>query len=30
MGNISADGTVLWLAGRYNGVVYGTDVLYAA
>lgn len=22
MGNISADGTVLWLSGRYNGVVY--------
>ena len=22
MGNVSADGTVLWLSGRYNGVVY--------
>jgi DNA-binding beta-propeller fold protein YncE len=22
MGNISADGKILWLTGRYNGVVY--------
>ncbi|HEY8315821.1 MAG TPA: hypothetical protein VIG35_03065, partial [Gaiellaceae bacterium] len=22
MGNISADGKILWLSGRYNGVVY--------
>jgi DNA-binding beta-propeller fold protein YncE len=22
MGNVSADGTVLWLSGRYNNVVY--------
>ena len=22
MGNLSADGRVLWLSGRYNGVVY--------
>ena len=22
MGNVSADGKVLWLSGRYNGVVY--------
>jgi len=22
MGNVSADGTVLWVSGRYNGVVY--------
>ncbi len=25
MGNISVDGTQLWLAGRYNGVVYVID-----
>ncbi|MCW2858002.1 MAG: YncE family protein [Marmoricola sp.] len=23
MGGVSADGTMLWLSGRYNGVVYG-------
>ena len=22
MGNVTADGTQLWLSGRYNGVVY--------
>jgi DNA-binding beta-propeller fold protein YncE len=26
MGGVSADGTVLWLAGRYDGVVYAIDV----
>jgi YVTN family beta-propeller protein len=26
MGGVSADGTVLWLSGRYNGVVYAIDV----
>jgi YVTN family beta-propeller protein len=26
MGNVSADGNVLWLTGRYNGVVYAIDV----
>jgi YVTN family beta-propeller protein len=25
MGGVSADGTMLWLAGRYDGVVYGFD-----
>jgi DNA-binding beta-propeller fold protein YncE len=25
MGNISADGKVLWLSGRYDGVVYAID-----
>src|SRR4030088_337804 len=25
MGNISADGKVLWLTGRYNGVVYAIN-----
>jgi YVTN family beta-propeller protein len=25
MGNVSADGTVLWLSGRYNGVVYAIN-----
>ena len=25
MGNISADGKVLWLSGRWNGVVYAID-----
>jgi YVTN family beta-propeller protein len=25
MGNVSADGTVLWLAGRYNSEVYAID-----
>ncbi|MCI0545701.1 MAG: hypothetical protein L0027_00270 [Candidatus Rokubacteria bacterium] len=25
MGNVSADGTVLWLAGRYDNVVYAID-----
>jgi DNA-binding beta-propeller fold protein YncE len=25
MGNVSADGSVLWLSGRYNGVVYAID-----
>jgi YVTN family beta-propeller protein len=25
MGNISADGRVLWLSGRYNNVVYAID-----
>ncbi|MGW1164946.1 YVTN family beta-propeller repeat protein [Streptomyces sp. NPDC001153] len=25
MGGVSADGTVLWLSGRYNGVVYAID-----
>ncbi|HEY2043437.1 MAG TPA: YncE family protein [Jatrophihabitans sp.] len=27
MGNISADGTVLWLSGRYNGVVYAISTV---
>ncbi len=27
MGNISADGTVLWLTGRYNGVVYAISTI---
>jgi YVTN family beta-propeller protein len=26
MGGVSADGNVLWLSGRYNGVVYAIDV----
>jgi len=26
MGNVSANGNVLWLTGRYNGVVYAIDV----
>jgi YVTN family beta-propeller protein len=26
MGNVSADGNVLWLTGRWNGVVYAIDV----
>lgn len=25
MGNVSADGTLLWLSGRYNNVVYAID-----
>jgi DNA-binding beta-propeller fold protein YncE len=25
MGNVSADGRVLWLSGRWNGVVYAID-----
>jgi len=25
MGGVSADGTMLWLSGRYDGVVYGFD-----
>jgi YVTN family beta-propeller protein len=25
MGNLSADGHVLWLSGRYNNVVYAID-----
>src|SRR5229473_1217418 len=25
MGNVSVDGTVLWLSGRYNNVVYAID-----
>ena len=25
MGNVSADGKVLWLTGRWNGVVYAID-----
>jgi len=25
MGNVSADGSVLWLSGRWNGVVYAID-----
>ena len=25
MGNISADGKVLWLSGRYNNVVYAIN-----
>jgi YVTN family beta-propeller protein len=25
MGNLSADGKILWLSGRYNGVVYAID-----
>jgi YVTN family beta-propeller protein len=25
MGNVSANGKVLWLSGRYNGVVYAID-----
>jgi len=25
MGGVSADGTMLWLAGRYDGVIYGFD-----
>ncbi len=25
MGGVSADGSMLWLSGRYNGVVYGFD-----
>ena len=25
MGGVSADGRVLWLSGRYNGVVYAID-----
>ena len=26
MGGISSDGTQLWVAGRYNGVVYDFDI----
>ena len=26
MGDVCADGKVLWLTGRYNGVVYAIDV----
>jgi YVTN family beta-propeller protein len=25
MGGVSADGKLLWLTGRYNGVVYAID-----
>ena len=25
MGNVSADGKVLWLSGRYDNVVYAID-----
>jgi YVTN family beta-propeller protein len=25
MGGVSADGSTLWLSGRYNGVVYAID-----
>jgi hypothetical protein len=25
MGGVSADGRMLWLSGRYDGVVYGFD-----
>jgi YVTN family beta-propeller protein len=28
MGGISADGGVLWLSGRYNGVVYAIDIVH--
>ena len=27
MGGVSADGSMLWLSGRYNGVVYGFDTV---
>ena len=27
MGNISADGKVLWVSGRYNGVVYAISTI---
>lgn len=27
MGGVSADGSMLWLAGRYDGVVYGFDTV---
>jgi YVTN family beta-propeller protein len=30
MGNVSADGSVLWLAGRYDDVVYAIDTLSGA
>ena len=26
MGGVSADGTKLWVSGRYNGVVYEFDI----
>ena len=27
MGGVSADGNVLWLSGRYNGVVYAISTV---
>ncbi len=27
MGNVSADGTVLWVSGRYNNVVYAISTI---
>ena len=30
MGGVSADGKVLWLSGRYNGVVYAIDTTTGA
>ncbi len=30
MGGVSADGNVLWVSGRYNGVVYAIDIASGA
>ena len=30
MGGVSADGKVLWVSGRYNGVVYAIDTTTGA
>jgi YVTN family beta-propeller protein len=30
MGNVSVDGKVLWLSGRYNGEVYAIDTTTGA